>query len=99
MTPGYLNAMGMHLREGRDFSWQDSNDSEHVILINQAAARREWPGEDPVGRLAEGIGEKDTRVIGVISDVRESSVEEASSPEVYVPATQSEPEGAELVVR
>jgi predicted permease len=99
VTPGYLDAMGMHLREGRDFSWQDSNDSEHVILINQAAARREWPGEDPVGRLAEGIGEKDTRVIGVISDVRESSVEEASSPEVYVPATQSEPEGAELVVR
>jgi predicted permease len=99
VTPGYLDAMGMRLREGRDFTWQDTYDSEHVIIINQAAARREWPGEDPIGRLAEGIGEKDTRVIGVISDVRESSVEEASSPEVYVPITQSYPEGAELVVR
>jgi predicted permease len=99
VTPGYFDAMGMHLREGRDFSWQDTNDSEHVIVINQAAARREWPGEDPVGRWAEGVGEKDARVIGVISDVHESGVEEASNPEVYVPVTQSEPEGAELVVR
>jgi len=99
VTPGYLDAMGMHLREGRDFTWQDTNDREHVIIINQAAARREWPGEDPIGRLAEGIGEKDTRVIGILSDVRESSVEEASSPEVYIPVMQSEPQGAELVVR
>jgi predicted permease len=99
VTPGYLNAMGMHLREGRDFSWEDTPKSEPVIIINQAAARREWPGENPVGRLAQGIGESDTRVVGVISDVRESSAEDASSPEVYVPVTQAEPEGAELVVR
>jgi putative ABC transport system permease protein len=99
VTPGYLKAMGMHLREGRDFSWRDTPTSEPVIIINQAAARREWPGEDPLGRLAQGIGYTDTRVVGVISDVRESSVEDASSPEVYVPATQGDPEGAELVVR
>jgi predicted permease len=99
VTPGYLNAMGMHLREGRDFSWEDTPQSEPVIIINQAAARREWPGENPLGRLAQGIGSSDTRVVGVISDVRESSVEDASSPEVYVPVTQAEPEGAELVVR
>jgi predicted permease len=99
VTPGYFGAMGMHLREGRDFNWQDSPTSEPVIIINQAAARYHWPGEDPVGRLAQGIGDADTRVIGVISDVRESSVEETSSPEVFVPATQAGPAGAELVVR
>jgi predicted permease len=99
VTPGYLGAMGMHLREGRDFSWQDSPTSEPVIIINQAAARRDWPGEDPVGHLAQGIGDGDTRVIGVVADVRESSVEEASSPEVYVPATQAEPDGENLVLR
>src|SRR6202050_613856 len=75
VTPGYLKAMGMQLREGRDFGWQDSPTSEPVIIINQAAARREWPGQDPLGRLAQGIGQSDTRVVGVISDVRESSVE------------------------
>jgi predicted permease len=100
VSPGYLEAMGMHLREGRDFSWQDVPSNEQVILINEAAARREWPGQDPVGRLAQGIGQGDTRVIGVFSDVRESSVEAASSPEVLVPMTQnSDTEGAELVVR
>lgn len=100
VTPGYLDAMGMHLRTGRDFNWQDTPQSEQVIIINQAAARREWPGQDPIGRLAQGIGRGgDSRVVGVISDLRESSLEDASSPEVYVPATQEDPEGAELVVR
>ena len=98
VTPGYFETMGMHLREGRDFSWHDKHDSEPVIIINQAAARQEWPGEDPVGRIAY-FGGGEARVIGVISDVRESSLEEASSPEVYAPTTQEGPEGAELVVR
>jgi predicted permease len=100
VTPGYLDAMGMHLRAGRDFNWHDTPQSEQVIIINQAAARREWPGQDPIGRLAQGIGRGgDSRVVGVISDLRESSLEDASSPEVYVPATQEDPAGAELVVR
>jgi predicted permease len=99
VSPGYVNAMGMHLRAGRDFTWHDTSSSEHVIIIDEAAARREWPGEDPVGRLAQGIGDGDTRVVGVISDVHESSVEGDSSPQVLVPLTQGVPEGEELVVR
>ncbi len=100
VSPGYLEAMGMHLRKGRDFSWKDIPSSEQVIIINEAAARREWPGRDAVGQLAQGIGKGDTRIIGVFSDVRESSVESASSPEVLVPLTQNpDSEGAELVVR
>jgi predicted permease len=99
VTPGYLDAMGMHLRAGRDFTWADGPKGEHVIIINQTAARREWPGEDPIGKLARGIGDGDTRVIGVIDDVRESGVEEGSSPQVYVPVTQGEPGKAEIVLR
>jgi predicted permease len=99
VTPGYLNAMGMHLRAGRDIAWTDAGKSENVIIINEAAARREWPGQDPIGKLAQGVGDGDTRVVGVVGDVHESGVETASSPEVYVPATQNEPAGAELVVR
>jgi predicted permease len=99
VTPGYLDAMGMHLRAGRDFNWHDAANSERVIIINEAAARREWPGQDPIGRIALGAGEGESRVVGVISDVRESSVEGASSPQVLIPAMQEAPEGAELVVR
>ena len=78
VTPGYLDAMGMHLIEGRDFNWQDTAGRETAVIINQAAARRFWPGEDPVGRLALVNG--DTRVIGLISDVREHSLEFSATP-------------------
>ena len=99
VTPGYLQAMGIRLHEGRDFTWNDSPKSEHVIIINQAAARREWPNEDPIGKLARGIGDGKTRVVGVIDNVHETSAEEDSSPEVYVPVTQGEPGSAEVVIR
>ena len=98
VTPGYLGAIGMQLRAGRDFSWRGMPTSERVVVINQAAAGYHWPGEDPLGRTALVNG-RDTRVIGVISDVRESSVEEGSGLEMYMPETQADPEGAELVVR
>jgi predicted permease len=100
VTPGYVQAMGMRLRAGRDFSWQDTPDTQHVILINEAAARREWPGEDPIGKLAYATGKTPDQVIGVVADVRESSLEQNSSAEIYVPITQnSDVEGATLVVR
>jgi predicted permease len=100
VTPGYIPTMGMHVREGRDFAWSDTPETQHVIVINEAAARREWPGQDPIGKMAYGIEKNPVRVIGVIADVRESSLEVTSSPEVYIPMTQNaDAEGATLVVR
>ncbi len=100
VTPGYIPTLGMRLRAGRDFAWNDTPDSPHVVIINEAAAHREWPGQDPVGKMANGIEKNPVRVIGVVADVHESSLEEASSPEVYVPMTQNpDAEGATLVVR
>jgi predicted permease len=100
VTPGYIPTLGMHLREGRDFAWNDTPDSQHVIIINEVAARREWPGQDPIGKMAYGIEKNPVRVIGVIANVRESGLEVASSPEVYIPMTQNaDAEGATLVVR
>jgi predicted permease len=99
VTPGYLRAMGIRLIEGRDFNWHDTSKSESVFMINQAAARRFWPGEDPVGRLSNGPGPGVNRVVGIVSDVSETIVEDSNVPEIYVPATQNDPEGAELVVR
>jgi predicted permease len=99
ITPGYFQSIGMHLRAGRDFTWTDLPKSEHVIIINQAAARREWPGQDPIGKLAYGIGDGNTRVVGVIDDVRETSAEAPSEVEAYVPVTQNEPAKAQVVLR
>lgn len=98
VTPGYLKAMGIRLVEGRDFAWSDKTDSQPVVIINEAAARRHWPGLDPVGRTAIVNG-KDVRVVGVVANVRETGPEVDSGPEMYVPITQNGPEGAELVVR
>ena len=99
VTPGYLEAMGMHVRSGRDFTWHDGAHSKQVMIVNQAAARQFWPGEDPVGRSASVDGNTDTDVIGVISDVREHSLEVPADPEMYLPVTQADPEGAELVLK
>jgi predicted permease len=98
VTPGYVDAMGMRLLEGRDFSWQDTLEKESVVIINQTAARRFFPGQDPVGRLGQ-VGGRDTRVIGILSDVRQQSLELGATPEMYLSAAQAPPEGAELVVR
>jgi len=99
VSPGYLSAIGMRLVEGRDFRWDDTSQPPGVI-INQTVAQALWPGEDPIGRMAVAGG-ADVRVIGVIADVHESTVEGGGGWQMYLPVTapQFGPEGAELVVR
>jgi predicted permease len=100
VSPGFLNAIGMHLVKGRDIRWDDINRKEGVVIINETVARRLWPGEDPVGRLAQ-TGGMDARVVGVVADVHESSVEGNPGWQMYLSgaAPQFGPEGAQLVVR
>jgi predicted permease len=100
VTPGYLRAMGIRLLEGRDFSWtEDRSDTQTSVIVNQAAANLHWPGQSAVGKQAAGFGTKPGRVIGVIADVRQGSLEDISTPEMFLSAAQAGPEGAELVVR
>ncbi|HUA93375.1 MAG TPA: ABC transporter permease [Terracidiphilus sp.] len=103
VTPGYLRAMGTRLR-GRDISWDDGPKSDPVVVINEAYARfldsyAHWPNGDAIGHiLANGTGQV-VRVIGVAADVHEESVEGEAGWQIYYPATQANPSGAELVVR
>ncbi len=98
ITPGFFRAMGMRLLAGRDFSWEDSPSAQKVIIINEALARVLWPNGNALGQIAiAGGGEK--RVIGVVSNVHETSIEGAAGWQIYYPATQAEPDYAELVVR
>ena len=99
VSPGYLETMGMRLRGGRDLSWHDGEKAQCVVVINEAAARREWPGRDPLGRAAFGPCRKEAQVVGVIADVRNTSVEEQADVQMYVSFLQADPEGVELVVR
>jgi predicted permease len=99
VSPGYLKAIGMHLLQGRDISWDDLDKKEGVVIINETIARSLWPGQDPIGRLAQVPA--DVRVIGVVDDVHESSVEGNPGWQMYLSgaASQFGPEGAQLVVR
>jgi len=97
ITPGFLRAMGIGL-QGRDFTWADDRKSERVIIINASMARRFWPGEDPVNKILMRGDEQD-RVVGVVDDVHEESVESTLGAQVYYPCTQQGPSRAQLVVR
>jgi predicted permease len=99
VSPGYLEAMSMRLVAGRDVSWEDLVNNRNVVVVNETVAHRLWPGQNPIGRIAIAGGAQ-TEVIGVISDVRETSAEDAGDAQMYLPANkQFGPEGSYLVVR
>jgi predicted permease len=97
ITPGFIRAMGIRLH-GRDFTWADGPHSEKVVLINASAARVYWPGEDAVGKILMRGKEAD-RVVGVVDDIHEETVEGPVGSQIYYPVTQQNPAGAQLVIR
>jgi putative ABC transport system permease protein len=100
VTPGYISAMGMRLKEGRDFDWAlDRPDTQPAVIINEAAARIQWPGQDPIGKLVNCCNTNPGVIVGVISDVRQNSLEDTASQEMFQSYSQAGPEGSELIVR
>jgi len=94
----YLQTMQIPLVQGRYFDIRDTADSEKAVVINETMARRLWPGQDPIGQVLNVNG--DSRVVGVVSDVRHGSLEEAASPEMYFDFRQIDDWNAvEVVVR
>jgi len=96
--PGYLDAMRIAIRAGRGVESGDTAESPRVVVVNETAARTLWPGQDAVGRVAEVL-DVEYRVVGIVSDVRHSSLEAASGLEIYLPYRQTGPSSAELVMR
>jgi predicted permease len=99
VTPGYVEAMGMRLVSGRDFTWQDGTRDRLAVIVNEAAARKHWGNIDPVGRIAMLTPTVEARVVGVVANLRQQTVESDVSPEMFQPVTQAEPEGGQLVIR
>ena len=62
VTPGYFDMMRIPLLRGRPFTEYDTQDSDPVVIVSLAAARRLWPGQDPIGknRIASYIGRRET---------------------------------------
>jgi predicted permease len=98
VSSGYMETVGIRLISGRNFTPRDSEDTERAVIVNATMARRLWPGRDPVAQGAQLTG--DWRVVGVVADVRHSSLEEEAGLEMYMPLKQQDDWGSpNLVVR
>jgi predicted permease len=90
ITPGYFNAMGMHIVAGRDFTWQEPERKKppYRAIVNQAFARRFFRGRDPIGQWfgragPNGVAAADNEIVGVVSDAKYRSLREPIPPTVY----------------
>ncbi|HSR41510.1 MAG TPA: FtsX-like permease family protein, partial [Longimicrobiales bacterium] len=90
MTPDYPELMGMRVMRGRSFTSLDNADSAPVILVNEALARRHFPGADPVGEAlrVEFRDAGPREIVGVLADVRPRGHESDPRPEIYFPLSQ-----------
>ena len=99
VSDGYLKAMGIPLRGGRDLTERDNVSSKPVILINETLARTLWHGRDAIGQTVQYV-DRDRQVIGVVGDVRHLALEQGSGCEMYLPIRQTNDyPSVDLVVR
>ncbi|WP_224247771.1 ABC transporter permease [Hyalangium gracile] len=106
VTPGYFQALKIELVRGRLLDDKDRHGSVPVVVINEAAARKFWPGQDPIGqRITIGhsvphIGDKVPReIVGIVRNVREVGLQDEAPAITYVPPGQMPPGMAALFVR
>lgn len=99
VSPGYLDAMGIRLRSGRNFMPSDAPGAPRVVIISEALAAKLFPGLDPGGRIVM-MGDDPLQVVGVAPDtVYRSAVERNPPPFLYVPLFQNYESGITLHVR
>ncbi|MCI0485011.1 MAG: ABC transporter permease [Blastocatellia bacterium] len=82
----YFKALGIPLMRGRSFAPQNNSEDTGEIIINQALARRFFPGEDPIGKvlMVEDGPPRAREIIGVVGDVKHFGLSAEPKPELYV---------------
>ena len=91
VTPDFFKTIRVPVVRGREFTARDTLDSAPVVIINEAMARRYWPGEDPIGkRVTVTIvpGEQPREIVGVVGDTPNSRWDRTVSPGLYAPHAQ-----------
>jgi predicted permease len=101
VSPNFFDVMGIPVLSGRGFDDRDSDTSPKVVMINQAAARKYFAKEDPVGQRfgssLETAGQLE--VVGIVRDVKYDSVRDAAPPTMFVPYAQTRVGNAVFEVR
>jgi putative ABC transport system permease protein len=104
ITPDYFQVLRIPLLHGRFFTDSDNIDSPQVVIINEAMAKKWFPGSDPIGKR---ITFSDPRkpdvewvtVVGVVGTIRHRGLESEGKPEYYLPHAQRSYRGMVLTVR
>ena len=92
VSPQWFRTLRVPLRRGRLFDAGDRNGAPRVVLINETAARRYFPGEDPIGRpvkVYQGGFDAGATVVGIVGDVRFGTLDSAAAPDVYISTGQA----------
>jgi len=95
VSPGFFETMGVRLVRGRFFNDRDVKGALQVIILNDSAARRLFPGQDPIGRTIKlGTEAADQfQIIGQVADTLDVSLQGRPQLQVYAPLLQSESVG------
>jgi putative ABC transport system permease protein len=92
VSVGYMETMGIRLREGRFFNNHDDSQAERVAIINETMARQFWAGESALRKRFK-LGAPDSKdpwisVVGIVGDVKEMGLEAPAKAEMFFPYQQ-----------
>jgi predicted permease len=96
-TPDYFKAIGAPLKRGRLFTDRDQPESPPVALLNEAAVRKWFPDQDPIGRIVLSGGPHE--VVGVVGDVLQRTPGQPAIAQMFLPYSQRTSRTARIIVR
>jgi putative ABC transport system permease protein len=98
----YFDTLKIPLRRGRIYNQTEATEMRHVVLINEALARRYFPDEDPIGkRLTINMKNENapTEIIGIVGDAKQETLESDVRPTIYWPHPELAYNSMTLVMR
>jgi putative ABC transport system permease protein len=89
VSADYFATLGIPLIRGRAFTDRDNESAPDVAIINEAAARRYWPDENPIGqRISLGDPPQWREIVGIVADVKQQALDVDAEPEASIPRRQ-----------
>ena len=98
VSPNHLQLLRVPLKRGRHISDDDREGAPLVAVINEAAAQRYWPGQDPIGQRFV-MNKKERTVVGIVGNIHHLGPESPPRQECYLPWEQETTYGGNLIVR
>ncbi len=99
VSPRYFETMGIPILEGRDFTQDDNENAPRVLIVDQTAAKRYWPGQDPLGKRLSlpSMSSNLFTVVGVVKNSKHVMMSERPGPMIYMSYYQQP--GPEFIVQ